>query len=138
MMVFLLALIGMVCWGIAPIFLKVGLQGINPLVGLSIRTFLTAGFITCWMVADGSIAQIKNLSLNTVLLLAIEAILATLIGDLAYFAAIKRGSVSIVTIIMSTSPLVTAICAAIFLGEQITLMKIAGAGFIILGIILII
>lgn len=137
-MVFLLAMIGMICWGVTPIFVKIGLKDINPIVGLSIRTMFTAGFITSWMIIDGSIAHIKNVTFNTVALLAIEAILATFIGDLAYFAAIKRGSVSMVTVIMSSSPLVTMICAVLFLGEQITLMRMVGASMIIAGIILII
>lgn len=137
-MVFLLAIIGMICWGVAPIFVKVGLRGIDPIVGLSIRTLFTACMIACWMIADGSIAQIKNIPSNALLLLAIEAVLATLIGDLAYFTAVKKGSVSLVTLIMSTSPLVTVICATIFLGEKITMIKVIGAGFIILGIALIV
>lgn len=136
-MVFLLAIIGMICWGVAPIFVKIGLSNINPLVGLAIRTLFTASIIMCWMVADGSIVQLKNVSLNTLMLLGIEAILATLIGDLSYFAAVKRGAVSLVTIIMSSSPLITMVCAVIFLGEQFTLMRVLGAVLITLGIILV-
>lgn len=136
-MVFLLAIIGMICWGIAPIFVKLGLQGINPLVGLAIRTVFTAGLISFWMIADGSITQIKNISLHTVLILALEALFATLIGDFAYFAAIKKGSVSVVTIIMSSSPLVTLLCSIIFFGEKITMMRLLGSGLIIAGIAMI-
>jgi transporter family protein len=136
LMVFLLAIIGMTCWGIAPIFVKVGLKNINPILGLSIRTMVTAVFITGWMIVDGSISNLKNISSFTVFLLAIEAILATLIGDLSYFAAVKKGSVTLVTIIMSSSPLVTMICAVLFLGEQITTCRVIGAGLIIIGITL--
>lgn len=136
-MVFLLSIIGMICWGIAPVFVKLGLKNIDPLLGLAIRTMFTAIFITGWMFFSGSISNVKNITSYTLLLLAIEAILATLIGDLSYFAAIKRGSVSLVTIIMSSSPLVTMICSVLFLGEQITAGRLIGAGFIITGIALI-
>lgn len=136
LMVFLLAIIGMTCWGIAPVFVKIGLKNINPVLGLSIRTMVTAVFITGWMIIDGSISNLKNISSITVFLLAIEAVLATLIGDLSYFAAVKRGSVTLVTIIMSSSPLVTMICAVLFLGEQITINRVVGAGLIIIGIAL--
>ena len=135
-MVFLLALIGMTCWGIAPIFVKLGLKDINPLLGLAIRTAFTIVIISGVMLINGSIFTIKDISSKALILLAIEAVFATLIGDLAYFAAIKRGSVSLVTIIMSSSPLVTIICSVLFLGDQITLSKVAGAGLIILGIII--
>jgi bacterial/archaeal transporter family protein len=137
-MVFLLALIGMVCWGIAPIFVKVGLKDINPLVGLSIRTLISGTVIFGWMFLDGSISQFKNTSLVVVGFLALEAIFAIIIGDLAYFTAIKMGSVSMVSVIMASAPVITIICAALFLGESITLIKFFGACLVVLGIILVV
>jgi len=137
-MVLILAIFGMICWGIAPIFAKIGLKDINPVAGLTIRTLFAASVVTGWNILSGNIAQVKNVPMDSWILIAIEAILATLVGDLAYFAAIKKGDVSLVTIIMSSSPLVTIICAVIFLGEQITLVKFVGAVLVILGIILIV
>ncbi|HOJ11623.1 MAG TPA: EamA family transporter [Clostridiales bacterium] len=138
MSVFLLALFGMICWGIAPIFAKVGLKNMNPSVGLVFRTLFAASVVTCWAVANGTFSQMKGIPVYTLLLIAIESLLATLVGDLAYFAAIKRGDVSLVTIIMSSSPFVTLLFACIFLGEKITLVRFIGAAFVITGIILII
>jgi Predicted membrane protein len=135
-MVFILAFIGMICWGVAPLFVKLGLRDIDPLVGLAIRTAFTIIVISGVMLINGSIFELKNVPPKTFLLLAAEALLATLIGDLAYFAAIKRGAVSLVTIIMSSSPLVTIICSVIFLGEQVTSARVIGAALIILGIII--
>ncbi len=135
-MVFLLALVGMLCWGIAPIFAKIGLNNINPFLGLTLRTLFTAVMVSGWMLISGSAYQIKTIPVNAWVLMGIEAVLATLIGDLAYFAAIKKGNVSLVTIIMSSSPLVTVLCSAIFLGEQITLTRVIGAGLVVIGIAL--
>jgi len=137
MSVFFLALFGMICWGIAPIFAKIGLNNTNPTAGLAIRTLFAAGLISSWVICSGSLNQLKSISATSWLLIGIEAILATLVGDLAYFAAIKKGEVSFVTIIMSSSPLVTLICSTIFLGEQLTLLRVGGALLILLGIILI-
>ncbi len=138
MTVFLLSIFGMICWGIAPIFAKMALKNLNPVVGLIFRTLFAASVIACWSLASGSLYQIKGVSIYTWILIAIEAVLATLVGDLAYFAAIKKGDVSLVTIIMSSSPLVTLIFACIFLGEKITLVRIIGAILVIAGVILII
>lgn len=138
MTVFLLSLFGMVCWGVAPIFAKLALKNLNPIVGLIFRTLFAAGIVTCWSLVGGKFQQLKGITMNTWMLIAIEAILATLIGDLAYFAAIKKGDVSLVTIIMSSSPLVTLIFACIFLGEKITFIKVMGAILVITGIALII
>lgn len=137
-MVVLLAFLGMICWGVAPIFAKIGLSNINPMAGLAIRTMFAGAFVVSWVFIGGLYNEVKVIPLNTWVFIAIEAILATLVGDLAYYAAIKNGDVSLVTIIMSSSPLITMLCAMIFLGEQITLLRMAGAACIVLGISLII
>ncbi len=108
------------------------------MAALVLRTLMAAGMVTAWIGISGSLDQVKQIPFNSWILLGIEAILATLIGDLAYYAAIKRGEVSVVTVIMASSPLITMICAIIFLGEQITTFRVIGATFIILGIILIV
>jgi transporter family protein len=128
----------MICWGIAPIFAKIGLSNISPVVGLTIRTLFAGSIVLSWTLIGGSMPNIKSIPLSTWLLIAIEALLATLIGDLAYFSAIKKGDVSLVTIIMSSSPLITLLVSAIFLGEQITFIRFVGSAIIIIGIILVI
>lgn len=136
MMVIWLAIFGMICWGIAPIFAKIGLNSVNPMAALALRTMVAAGLVSSWIWVTGSFEQVKGIPLNAWFLLGMEAILATLIGDLAYYAAIKKGNVSVVTVIMASSPLVTMLCATLFLGEHLTNYQIVGATFIILGIIL--
>lgn len=133
-MVYILALVGMVCWGISPIFAKLGLKDVNPLVGLSIRTIFTAIVVTVWIILNGSVGEIKAIPGRSILLLLIEAALATVIGDLAYFAALKQGSASIVMLIMACSPLVTILCSVFFLSEKMTIPNIIGAFLIIVGI----
>ncbi len=135
-MVILFSLIGMLCWGIAPLFLKLGLKDINPLIGLAIRTTFTLVIISGWMVINGGFFKLRTISSASFLLIVAEAIFATLIGDLAYFIAIKSGEVSLVTIIMCSSPLVTILCSIFFLGEQVTLARIIGLILIIVGVVI--
>ncbi|WP_242649309.1 EamA family transporter [Syntrophomonas wolfei] len=135
-MVIWLALVGMLCWGIAPIFAKLGLQNVNPATGLVLRTIIAVVLVSTWMGVSGGITQFRQITFHQSILIAAEAILATVVGDLAYFAAIKGGNVSIVSMIMAASPLVTMICAALFLGEPITAWKCLGAGYIVMGIFL--
>jgi transporter family protein len=136
--VFLLALFGMICWGIAPIFAKVALKNIDPLSGLVLRTIFASSVVSGWVVLSGSFSKVTSIPASSWWLIAVEALLATLVGDLAYYAAIKKGDVSLVTIIMSSSPLITILCAVLFLGEQMTLIRLVGASLVILGIILIV
>jgi len=137
-MVVLLALFGMICWGIAPIFAKIALKDIDPTAGLILRTLFAASVVSVWMHLSGNFSKVSSIPASVWWLIGIEALLATIVGDLAYYAALKKGDVSLVTIIMSSSPLVTIICSVLFLDEQMTLLRIIGAGLVVLGIILII
>ncbi len=136
-MILWVALFGMVCWGIAPIFAKLGLNNVNPMAGLVLRTMMAACLVTGWVGFSGSVQQLKGIPLNSWLLIGVEAVLATVVGDLAYYTAIKDGNVSVVSIIMSIAPLITMVCSNIFLGEPLTIWRIMGAGYIIFGMILI-
>lgn len=134
--VIILAFIGMICWGITPLFVKLGLKGIDPHIGLAIRTATTTIILTGWMLCDGSFSKLAGVSSSAVIFLIIEAVIATFIGDLAYFAAIKNGQISLVAIILSCSPLVTMLLSMIFFKEAITGTRIIGAFLIIAGIFL--
>lgn len=136
-MVFFLAIFGMVCWGLGPVFAKVGLSQVNPLAGLVLRTYISAGILTTWALMNGTFSMVRAVPPKAWLFIGIEGILATLVGDLAYYAALKHGDVSFVTLVMSCSPLISIATAVIFLGDQITLLKLIGTTLIIGGVILI-
>lgn len=135
-MVFWLAVFGMICWGIAPIFAKIGLKNVNPIAGLTLRTILAAGLLSSLVGITGGFGSLKSIPSMSWLLIGIEAVLATLVGDWAYYAAIKHGDVSMVSVIMASSPLVTMLCASVFLGEHITIIRVVGACLIIIGILM--
>lgn len=126
----------MVCWGITPVFVKLGLKQLDPHIGLAIRTATTTIILTGWMIADGSFARLGQVPVSALIFLIIEAFIATFVGDLAYFAAVKNGSVSLVAIILSCSPLVTMLISMLFLHEAVTATKVVGALLIIGGIVL--
>jgi transporter family protein len=133
--VVILAFVGMICWGITPLFVKLGLKDIDPHIGLAIRTATTTIILTGWMVADGSFSRLTAVPVSALIFLIIEAFIATFVGDLAYFAAIKNGSVSLVAIILSCSPLVTMLLSMLFLHEAVTAAKVIGSLLIISGIV---
>ena len=133
-MVFWLALFGMFCWGIAPIFAKLGLNNVNPLAALALRTYISVSLLTTWVLCSGVWLEMKNISKQASWLIAAEAVLATLVGDLAYYAALKHGDVSFVTIVMACSPMVSILGAVLMLHEQIGLLRFAGAVLITAGL----
>ena len=56
------------------------------------------------------------------------------LGQLALFKALKFGEASRVVPIAASYPLVTVILAALFLGEKLTVPKVAGVLCIVVGI----
>ena len=89
-MVVLLALFGMICWGIAPVFAKAALKDIDPTAGLVLRTIFAASVVSGWVIISGNFSKVSSIPAGTWWLIGIEALLATLVGDLAYYAALKR------------------------------------------------
>ncbi len=137
MYAFILAILGAICWGIAPMFGKVGLKGIHPLDGLAARTVVTVILVGGWALSHGTAARITSVPLRGWLFLAAEAFFATFAGDLAYYAAIKSGQVGPTVLVLSASPLITLWMGWQFMGETLSALKLLGAGFLIVGVILI-
>ncbi|MBM7865474.1 EamA family transporter [Heliobacterium gestii] len=137
MYAFWLAFFGSVCWGLAPIFGKVGLRGIPTIDGLAARTLITILLVGLWVLISGNIARISEISTKSWFFLGLEAFFATFAGDLAYYAAIKRGDIGQTAIVLASSPFISVFAGSFFLGETLTMMKLAGAALIVLGVVLI-
>jgi len=137
-MVYFLALLGMICWGVSPLFAKSGLERLSPTTGLSVRTFFAALALLLWSVVSGGVRQFMEVPPRALLLIFAEAMTAMIIGDLCYFAALKYGSASIVMLIMACSPVVTILCEVLFMGVKPSLTTLIGACLVVVGLILVI
>lgn len=133
-MVILFAVFGMLCWGLAPIFGTFSLRGVNPATALSLRTFLAATMVLGWVTFSRGYIDFVNVPRIFWIYIFIEAMLATLVGDLAYFVALKYGNVNQVSLIMACAPVVTMLASYIFLGEGASYRQILGAILISIGL----
>ncbi len=68
--------------------------------------------------------------------LALEGICAALLGQLAYYYALKFGDVSRVAPVVAAFPVVAMLLAFVVLGEQITATKVIAAVLITAGVVL--
>lgn len=134
---FLVALFGAICWGIAPMFGKAGLRGLNTLDGLIARTILTVLFVAGLAFSNGFIARINTIPLRHWYFLAAEAFFATVAGDLAYYAAIKKGEIGQTSLILAASPVITIWAGWYFFGETLSPLQLIGAALIIIGVVLV-
>lgn len=132
-----MAIFGALCWGIAPLFGKMGLRGINTYDGLAARTLVTVFLVWGWLIARGGIGKVFEVPYRNWKFLAVEAFLATFAGDLAYYAALKKGEIGQTALVLSAAPFLTVWAGWFFLGEPVSLIKILGAALIIIGVALV-
>jgi bacterial/archaeal transporter family protein len=134
---YLLAVITLIFWGIAPIFGKIGLLKINPLTGLAIRSFVISFILLILVFSTGTYKEFGTITLKGFSFIALEGIFASLIGHFAYYYALKLGETSKIVPITSAFPVITVILAVAFLAEKMTVFKGAGIALIVAGIYLI-
>lgn len=131
------ALLAMLCWGIGPIFSKLGLTKIEPFTALTIRMVAVAGIMILAGLITGKFSAVAQVNWKAASFIIGEGILAALLGQLAYYYAIKGGEVSLVSPLVAAFPLVTVMLAILFLGENPSVHKIVGAMLITAGVVII-
>lgn len=116
------------------ILAKIGIAGIDSNLATAIRT--TVVFIFAWAIALslGHHHAIGEIGRRSWLFLVLSGI-ATGLSWLCYFRALQLGPASSVAPVDKLSVVIVILCAWIFLGEKLTLMKAAGGLLITLGAI---
>jgi transporter family protein len=102
---------------------------IDPWVGLAMRSFIITLIMLVWIIVQ--------IEFSTWGLICSEGILASLLGHLAYFYAIKYGMISRVIPITSAFPLIALLGGLFLFSERISWDRLVGAIMIIVGIIII-
>ena len=133
---YLMAVLAMLFWGLAPIFGKLGLSSVNPLTAITIRSVVISAILLSIAIATGQWKSLLQLSPREVSFLALEGICAALLGQLAYYHALKLGDVSQVTPVVAAFPIIAMLLAFAVLGEQITVTKVIAAILITTGVVL--
>lgn len=136
-MVFLYAFVAVLCLGLAPFFGKSIINSINPLTAFAIRTVIAAALVLGWLLVNPTNIEIRNLPLGFWLTVTLEAAVAAVFADLAYFYALEKGSISQVALVISCAPLVTMAIGYIAFNEALSAKQIAGALLITSGLIII-
>ena len=131
------ALITACIWGIAPIVEKIGLGKIEPAAGLLIRSLgILVGAALLIIFRTHTLRVALNADAKTVFYLLSGGILASFLGQLFFYRALKGGEVSQVVPIAAAYPLVAFLIGVIFLHEQVTLQKVIGMLLVLSGIFL--
>ncbi len=132
-----LLLITMFLWGSTPILEKLGLQGVEPLTAVLIRSLAITVVLLVIFSVTGRIGELARVPLKSLVLFSVSGILAGLIGMWTYFHLLKSGATSKIVPISAAYPLVTALLSMLILGEGVTLQRMIGIVLTIAGIVLI-
>jgi transporter family protein len=135
---FLFAVLAAVIWGFAPALEKVGLKGagMDPFLGVFIRTIPIALFAMLGVLVMGRMGEVASIDLRSALFVAAGGLVAGLLGQLAFYSALKWGEASVVVPVAATYPLVALLVSVLFLGEAFTMQKLAGIALVVGGVVL--
>lgn len=137
MKAFYFALITAVVWGIVPILEKMGVSRIMPLAGVMIRSLgVIIGVSILAMFNNQAFRTALKAEPRTIFYLAIGGFMASIVGQILFYNALKTGEASKVVPVAGIYPLVTFILGVIFLGESFTIAKVCGVVFVVLGLFL--
>lgn len=128
------AFVSMVFAGFTSVIAKKGLTGISGDLGLTIRTIFVFIYMLGFAVYAVPAKDWSLLKTSNWLWLAASAVTTTL-SWIFYYRAIKAGEVSTVALIDKGSVVVSVVLAFLFLHESITTAKLAGAGLILAGLV---
>lgn len=124
-------------WGCVPILEKLGLSGpVAPTVGVFVRSCgVAAGAFLVGLVARPWPAMAQTPK-HSVLLLAGGGFLASFVGQMTFYQALKAGEVSRVAPLVGAYPLVAALLGWWLLREPLTLPRVLGVLCIVSGVLL--
>ena len=131
------ALLSAVFAALTAIFAKVGIKGVDSDLATAIRTMVI--LVLAWSIAfyKESTAGLVSLSKVNWAFLILSGF-ATGLSWIFYFKALQLGNVSQVAPVDKASVAIAILLSVVFLGESLTLKTALGAGFIILGTIVLI
>ena len=136
MSAFTWALLTALIWGIVPLIEKLGLDHSQPTIGVFARSVGVIVGVLIFGLLWSPWKALVNLSVRSFLLLAVGGFLASFVGQLAFYHALKLGKLSQVTLVAGTYPLVAACLGWLVLREPLTATRLAGAILIACGILL--
>ncbi len=130
------ALIALVLWGCAPVFEKAGLAKVPALYGVVVRSWVIAAALLLVVAATRGWHQVCAVDLRSAVLLGIGGIMAGLLGQAAYYAALRMGEASRVVPVTAAFPLAAVLLAVLIFRESLSLTKILGALLVVGGVAL--
>lgn len=131
---FWLAILTAFIWGCVPVLEKLGLAKISPMTGLFYRSLgVMIGVAILWFFLVKP-EEIRNVDLRSAFLVLAGGFLASFVAQILFYTSLKGGDISRVVPISGSYPMISFLLGVMLFGEPVTMGKLAGVGFVILGI----
>ncbi len=121
-------------WAIAPILYRKALLNTTPLSANIVRCATNAGVLVAFLLLFGLAGTLASLPTNTMILVIASGVVGLGVGDTLYMIGLKYVGVSRAVPLAATYPLFSLIWATTLLHQPLSIVEVAGAIVIIVGI----
>lgn len=121
-------------WGVAAIFDKLALGKGAAFSGIIMRQLVLGGVILLVAVGAGRLGDVLKLDGRSALFFGLSGICGGALGLWTYYQALRMAGASLVVPITATYPLITVLLSWLILQEGLTIHRIIGTIFIIIGV----
>jgi drug/metabolite transporter (DMT)-like permease len=130
----MLVFAGMLCWSIYSVAAQPLLTRHSPLIVTGYSLAIGAAFFVIAAAPSVGTTHWDAISTTSWVLMALSSLLALAFAYMVWYTAVQRIGSSRTAIYSNLTPIVAMAVAAIWLGEPITLVQIAGAATILTGL----
>lgn len=130
-------IVAILAWGAGGVVDKLGVRASDPYAAVLVRLTFSTLMVLAFCAATGRIRVALELSPKVYLFLAISGLLGSVVGQAAYYVAIKHAPVGQVVPITATYPVVAFLLGILILREPPSLPRLAGVFLVVVGLMLV-
>ena len=129
------ALLASFCWGLAPLLEKAGLRGTtDPAIGVFVRSIGVSLGALCFLPILWRVpGRFSEVPPRSWVFLGLGGVLASIVGQLCFYRALKIGDVSRVVPVGASYPVTACLLGVLLLHEPLTLSKGVGILLVVGG-----
>ena len=125
-------------WAVTSLLVRTVSPPLSSVTASAIRAILGGGVLLLWVLLTGGIGRLASMGETNFLLLVVSIVLAIAIGDVLFFESLRFIGLARAMTVSMVYPLMSAVMAAIFLGEPLTARMGVGSLVTLLGLALIV
>ncbi|MBM7702447.1 DMT family transporter [Metabacillus iocasae] len=133
--VYLLLVLVMLAWGMNVVALKILVTNFAPVTMTAIRVFIAGLFVLLFLYAT---KQARHLSKKEFVFITLVGLLNVVGHHVFLSLGLKQTSASNGGLILGMAPILTTICAVLFLGTKLTFLRFLGVLFGFTGVVFIV